>query len=796
MGTQKPTLNTTQTVIIGAPDPKLIMLKVGLLFVNGSTSLRARMGFGQSAPAITLALERVKKEHLIDNINITFVWYIDNCVESNAAGFTTRLIEVDKVDAIMGPTCSSSAIISGHLSNYYNVPIFIWGAASASDLSDTSRFPTLASINTNTNALGLAVHSLLVEYEWKEIGVMYTIDAENGKCDFMQQDLEVDLQNQALDVIESFNKKMISLMGGYPFFCNGTCLGTPENETNPSVYSRTLHDLTYMYARALNKTLDSGYSPSDLRNGSLLSYMSRGEFDGMTGHVRINDNGTSEPVFFVTAMNILDVPTVYLTVSVYANIVTVEKQYIDEFTSIWAIHRNNRPLYKPECGYTGRDCPANLTLYFVVGGAVIAMLFTAASLGVGYAIREKHRERKRLNMECQIPYKSLRRIPNDMKTVDAMKSVHSVHSSVSGGTRFTMDSHKWETDNHLFFIWNKEIVYAEKFTLRQYDNDNVNKFYGLCMDGPMVYSIWKCCQRGSLKDVIAKESYINDAFVMFALMRDIASGLISLHQSFIGAHGGLTSECCLISDRVAMGCTGTTTQYGPKSNQNLMDYVFGMLELYAGSLEQEVEERTKELVEEKKKSDLLLYRMLPKCGLFHDTCKSMYTVTGCLTMPRYCLFGDTVNTASRMESNGKPGQIHISANANHFLTNIIGGYKTEPRGEIIIKGKGVMETFWLLGHSELEIDTMDRTFVMKHTCWPNDKQLYFFWNIAHTSMLTIVLVRRAIQRYIRLLRLYLRDISLSALDYDPNAELEWRNQAAAHTDCLLNYRHYNDPDCI
>jgi hypothetical protein len=33
------------------------------------------------------------------------------------------------------------------------------------------------------------------------------------------------------------------------------------------------------------------------------------------------------------------------------------------------------------------------------------------------------------------------------------------------------------------------------------------------------------------------------------------------------------------------------------------------------------------------------------------------------------------------------------------LTNIIGGYVTEPRGEVIIKGKGVMETFWLLGHS-------------------------------------------------------------------------------------------------
>ncbi|KAI6189958.1 Guanylate cyclase [Aphelenchoides bicaudatus] len=47
-------------------------------------------------------------------------------------------------------------------------------------------------------------------------------------------------------------------------------------------------------------------------------------------------------------------------------------------------------------------------------------------------------------------------------------------------------------------------------------------------------------------------------------------------------------------------------------NSNLIDHVFQMLENYAANLEEDVEQRTKELVEEKKKSDLLLYRMLPK----------------------------------------------------------------------------------------------------------------------------------------------------------------------------------------
>lgn len=43
-----------------------------------------------------------------------------------------------------------------------------------------------------------------------------------------------------------------------------------------------------------------------------------------------------------------------------------------------------------------------------------------------------------------------------------------------------------------------------------------------------------------------------------------------------------------------------------------MDHVFKVLEQYASNLEEEVQSRMKELVEEKKKSDILLYRMLPQ----------------------------------------------------------------------------------------------------------------------------------------------------------------------------------------
>ena len=60
-----------------------------------------------------------------------------------------------------------------------------------------------------------------------------------------------------------------------------------------------------------------------------------------------------------------------------------------------------------------------------------------------------------------------------------------------------------------------------------------------------------------------------------------------------------------------------------------------------------------------------------------------------------------MNVASRMQSTGEAMKIQMTYETKMLLDNL-GGYVAEVRGQVEVKGKGLMDTYWLLSKKYTE----------------------------------------------------------------------------------------------
>ncbi|KAE9412599.1 hypothetical protein Angca_007075 [Angiostrongylus cantonensis] len=189
----------------------------------------------------------------------------------------------------------------------------------------------------------------------------------------------------APDNYDEFSKEVIARMREPPFYCVDDCQG--EEYSYAAAYAGQLYDGVYAYARALNSTLKK--NATALRNGTAIMENIEMTFDGMSGVVKINDDGMRRPMYYFDGLDNNSQQYLYGTISVEGSRGLYKPSYSSE-TELWWTRGGIRPRDEPLCGFTGNECPRNFfeehLAAVVVVAVVVAVMIIAAIVSICYVV--------------------------------------------------------------------------------------------------------------------------------------------------------------------------------------------------------------------------------------------------------------------------------------------------------------------------------------------------------------------------------------------------------------------------
>ncbi|KAH7718363.1 GCY-22 protein [Aphelenchoides avenae] len=450
-----------------------------------------------------------------------------------------------------------------------------------------------------------------------------------------------------------FNDAVVGNMHKWPFYCDDC-----PKDGNASRSSASMADAFYIYANALNRTIEE-VGEDGARNGTLIAQHSNGVYQGVSGKLVISNGGYKRPIFFLYALD---------SKGNQKHMATVNSDEAEtRLNSLWQIpfHMLIRQDQKSDIARSYRSIQSGIsastkssimvkkdtarTLYcFYNKEAVIARK-------IDYRMRNVDHENlnKFLGICLESPkIKSLWRycsrgsiadiIEQDSTTLDAFIAT-SLMRDICEGLFFIHNSsilkqHGCLTSSACLVSdrWQVKVqeygLSAFKAVQARQKKDKSN----LWVAPEILRSRENCI--GSKPGDIYSFAIICSELISRRPAWNLGENELNLEQILYNVQRGrhppyrpdMTDEGVHHNPRLIQlvrECWDESPERRPKidaireslkavtlnnASTNLMDYIFNLLESNASALEQEVDERMKELIAEKKKSDILLYRMLPR----------------------------------------------------------------------------------------------------------------------------------------------------------------------------------------
>ncbi|XP_055376635.1 atrial natriuretic peptide receptor 1 isoform X2 [Condylostylus longicornis] len=334
------------------------------------------------------------------------------------------------------------------------------------------------------------------------------------------------------------------------------------------------YDGVYLLGMALNETLVDG---DDIRDGiSITKRMWNRDFHGITGHVRIDDNGDRDADY-----SILDLDPITGKFEVVAHYYGLHRNYsaVRGKKIHWPGGREGPPPDIPKCGFLGNSPECHGNEIVIIYATFASTIFLAVSILVAYLLC------KQMKLNSELNNMSWRVRPDDI-----LLEVGRIYGSKYGLQKLNIENFSLQQYGinsgrasitsctslppaQVFTtigIFKGERVAIKKVAKKKVDitstllweikqardvsHENTVRFVGACIDlpRPTVLILTEYCPKGSLKDVLENEAIQLDWNFRMSLIHDIVKGMAYLHNSDVSVHGKLRSCNCLIDGRFVL----------------------------------------------------------------------------------------------------------------------------------------------------------------------------------------------------------------------------------------------------